>query len=381
MSVFKRVVSRVRDFFLEPEPKRPDPAPLAPPPKRARKKAVEKPDAFEWEPPNERHAQNASPAEFSSPLIPSSEGSSSEEAPRTQRPPAFSVRNFSTEELQRSSVLDIVETAVRIPTRPIPPLPPKVSEIPGLSNELLEQLENDHPAPRRTTAEREKTVEIAPLLVEEIPRPSVESLGFASILREAALRVDERELPPAANEPTKALVSAQTSQAESPSWTLATRSMAGIESVPPPFALDGNLATLLPTGGGPTAGVRRPVADDPTRTGEIDRPASLRYPGTPPSPQSDREVVGVNTGEIERNLAWGGLGPGPAPTSEPPRPLLSELTALADSRRAAPAPPPAEAARQTGPFSALLSRLPGPDEPDELPEPLPPSPPPQSPDR
>src|SRR5688572_4176644 len=59
MSVFKKVVGRVRGFFLEPETKAPPPPP---PPKPAvpqstsparpsRPPADKAPDAFEWEPP------------------------------------------------------------------------------------------------------------------------------------------------------------------------------------------------------------------------------------------------------------------------------------------------------------------------------------------
>src|SRR6187402_3909835 len=121
MSVFKKVVGRVRGFFLEPETKGQPPRPAtgqSPPPARpARPSADKTPDAFEWEPPPKWRATPE--AEPSLPLVPLT-NSAADPGPR---PAGFSVRNFSTEELQRSSVLDIVEGAARVPTRPIPPLP------------------------------------------------------------------------------------------------------------------------------------------------------------------------------------------------------------------------------------------------------------------
>src|SRR5262245_55928886 len=114
MSVFKKVVGRVRDLFLEPEMKAPA-SRTSPPPGSSSAKSgrspAEKPDAFEWEPPQKWRAQGEPAAPASPPLIPWSENA----ADQGQRPQGFSVRNFSTEELQKSSVLDIVEAAGRVP--------------------------------------------------------------------------------------------------------------------------------------------------------------------------------------------------------------------------------------------------------------------------
>ncbi len=358
MSVFKNVVTRIRDFFLEPETKAPASQPVAASPSstpRSGPKSVEKADAFEWEPPEKWRTASVPASEPSSPLIPWSEETVAENPPQG-RPPAFSARNFSTEELQRSSVLDIVEAAGRVPTRPTP-----APERAGLPDEFLEELPTNIPVRPSARVMRAETLEIAPLLVEEIPRPAAsfataENLGFASMLRDAALRVDERVRQP---EPERAPPSSETTAIDSPVWTLASRSLAGIEAVPPPFALDRNVATVLPE-----AGPGRPGSDDPTRTGEIDRPISLIRP-EPAAVEPERDVVGVNTGEISRRL----LAPEPLqmPTSETPRPLLSEMAARNESRAVAPARPSPDPAHPTGPFSALLARLPGPDEFPELP--------------
>ena len=376
MSVFKKVVGRVRDFFLEPETKTTAGKPVAvggPVAPRPALKAIEKPDAFEWEPPEKWRTTSAPASEASSPLIPWSEGSSPARDPLPGRPPVFSARNFSTEELQRSSVLDIVEAAGRVPTQPIsPPLkaPERASDPAGLSNDLLEELAKDASPPRVPYVVPSETIEIAPFLVEEIPRPpasfaTAENLGFALMLREAALRTHEREIQPEPATTQEPLD--QTSEIDSPSWGLAARSLAGIEAVPPPFALDRNLATLLPAGSRAetsTKGVSRTLGEDPTRTGEIDRPSFLIRP-EPAAVEPDREIVGVNTGEIARRL----LAPEPTemPRSEPPRPPLSEMAAQNEPRPATP--PSADPDHPTGPFSALLARLPGPDNLPELHEP------------
>ena len=376
MSVFKKVVGRVRDFFLEPERATPAPLPEDPRPSpRTAPRATPKPDAFEWEPP-EKWRQNAPVPEVSPPLIPWAEGSEPPGETRAPRPPTFSARNFSTEELQKSSVMEIVEAVVRVPTRPIPPLPPRDSEPLGLSTDLLEELEKNVPPtlaptptpqrPKALSRTPPDTLEIAPLLVEEIPRPHAATLGFASLLREAALKVEEREVPPESARPPEANL---TSAIDSPSWTLATRSLAGIESVPPPFALDGGgVAALRPPGSSTTAGLERPQMEDPTRTGEIDRP-SLLVQAAPPS-EPDREVLGVNTGEIDRRLIGRAIGRETTPTTETPRPLLSELTALGAAASSSPG-----AMQQTGPFSTLLARLPESPSAEGAPLPLPPSPP------
>jgi 2-oxoisovalerate dehydrogenase E1 component len=372
MSVFKKVVGRVRDFFLEPETKTPagNPVATASPSPRPGPKVVEKPDAFEWEPPEKWRTTSVPASEPSSPLLPWSEETIAEGPPQG-RPPAFSARNFSTEELQRSSVLDIVEGVGRAPARKSPP-PQRPSIIAGIPNELLEELAKDTPAPPSTSAiETVAAEEVGPLLVEEIRRPSassvssatIENLGFGSMLREAALRVEEREPEP---EPAAKDDSPEkTSAIDSPQWPLTGRSLAGIEAVPPPFALEGEVATILPGGGRietSTEGVKRP--DDPTRTGEIDRPSFLLRPEPAPAPEPEREIVGVNTGEISRKL----FVPEPLemPTSETPRPLLSEMTARNESRSATPSS--ADLSQPTGPFSALLARLPAPPQDAPLPE-------------
>jgi len=360
MSVFKKVVSRVRDFFLEPGPStaasKSGSLGLAPASRPATKAAIERPDAFEWEPP-EKWSQTQPSSEASPPLIPRSDGPLG--AARPVRPATFSARNFSTEELQKSSVMDIVEAVVRVPTRPIPPPPPfRVSDASaGLPDDLIDELAKAVPSSSTSIGGRPapgQTVEIPPLLVEEIPRPRPPALGFASILREAALRVDERE-PSQAEESPREVDANQTPEDNAPSWTLTARSMAGIEAVPPPFALEGNLAPILPEASG-TVNIGRPFGEDPTRTGKIDRDSPPKRAGSPDD--ADREVVGVHTGEIARTLAGLALGPEPAPTSETPRPLLSELTSRAEARPGAPAPPSLEEPHPTGPFSALLAQLP-----------------------
>jgi hypothetical protein len=126
MSVFKKVVGRVRDLFLEPEMKAPaskpaSPAPTTAPSAKPPRPPVEKPDAFEWEPPQKWRAQaEAAAPTVSAPLIPQPEAA----ADPGQRPQGFSVRNFSTEELQRSSILDIVESAGRVAPPPHTPATP-----------------------------------------------------------------------------------------------------------------------------------------------------------------------------------------------------------------------------------------------------------------
>ena len=356
MSVFKKVVGRVRDFFLEPETKAPSGKPVGasgPSTPRPGPKAAEKADAFEWEPPEKWRSMNAPAAEPSSPLIPWSEESSGAGTPPPGRPPAFSARNFSTEELQRSSVLDIVEAVGRVPTRPIPPpakAPDLAPEPAGLPTELLDELARDAQVPPASILVRAETVEIAPQLVGEIPRPpasfaTAENLGFASMLREAALRVDERVTD---SGPARASESPdKTSAIDSPSWALSARSLAGIEAVPPPFALDRTVATIRPEGGQPetsTASVGRPQVDDPTRTGEIDRPSFLLGPEPATPVEPEREIVGVNTGEISRKL-------------------------FAQAPIEAPAPPSAGPDHPTGPFSALLARLPAPPADEATPTP------------
>ena len=371
MSVFKKVVGRVRDFFFEPETKTPVDSPAAAPPRTA-PKAIVKPDAFEWEPPEKWRSTSVPVPEPSSPLIPWSDGSAPPEDPVQGRPPAFSARNFSTEELQRSSVLDIVEAVGRVPTRPLPP-PVKASDPTSdpapLSSDLFEELAKDAPVPPAARRVHAQTIEVAPLLVEEIPRPpapfaTAENLGFGSMLREAALRVDEPDLDP--GPATTQQPPDKTSAINSPSWSLSARSLAGIESVPPPFALDRNVATILPEGSGAetsTAGVDRPQADDPTRTGEIDRPSFIMRP-EPAAAEPEREVMGVNTGEISRRLL--SSEPMEMPMSATPRPLLSEMAARSESPSATAVPPSADPSHPTGPFSSLLARLPGKDELPEL---------------
>jgi len=329
---------------------------------------VEKPDAFEWEPPEKWRTASVGASEPSSPLVPwSSDETLAGEAPQG-RPPAFSARNFSTEELQKSSVVEIVESAGRTPAQVSPPQERRPGITAGIPNDLLDELARDVPAPPVPGAVAAETVEEAPFMVEEIRRPPVsfataENLGFGSMLREAALRVDEREVEP---EPETSDDSPErTSPINSPQWSLTGRSLAGIEAAPPPFALEREVATILPVASETsTAGVKRP--EDQASTGEIGRPSFLLRPEPAPAPEVEREIVGVNTGEISRKL----YVPEPLemPTSETPRPLLSELTSRNESRAETPAN---DLSQPTGPFSALLARLPAPP-----PEPhAPPTPP------
>jgi len=300
-------------------------------------------------------------AEPSPPLVPWSQGSGPAPDPNPPSAP-FSPRNFSTEELQRSSVLDIVaavDTRARLSASrtsgPIPdPTLVNSAEIPvGLPKELLENLAQQVAPPAlagRPTVPKipHDTVEIAPLLVQEIARPSS---GFGAMLREAALRVDEEELGPSPEPPGALPPLAEA--ASNGSGSLTSRSLAGIEAAPPPFFLDRPVSTILPEG-------PRPLVDDPTRTGEIDRPDFLRRP---PATESAREVMGVNTGEIDRTLLVR-AGPPDNPTSETSRPLLAALTAQNEAPRAAEAQD--QDARPTGPFAALLARISPPPDPGDV---------------
>jgi 2-oxoisovalerate dehydrogenase E1 component len=117
------------------------------------------------------------------------------------------------------------------------------------------------------------------------------------------------------------------------------RSLAGIESVPPPFALDATLAAS-PADAPPLQG------DDPTLTRQLDR--TLVAPAAESgAPQTDKEVVGVNTGEIPRRIDT------PEPTA-----LLSEWAAPGEVKVASSPHESEDANHPTGPFSALLARLP-----------------------
>jgi 2-oxoisovalerate dehydrogenase E1 component len=380
MSVFNKVVSRVRDFFLEPEPKEAAP-PLGPnhppPPRPAVRPPAEKLDSFDWEPPQKWRTPTAAPViEASPPLVPWSKDAPPPTA--NLEPPSvpFSPRNFSTEELQKSSVLDIVAAvdtrgrlnATRM-TGPIPDPPPPADsgEIPaGLSKELLDDLaQAAAPAlSARPTVPKvpHDTVEIAPLLVEEIQRPKAaaaapEATGFGAMLRDAALRVDEDELGPAPELP-KAPLPPLPVDATNGSGSATSRSLAGIEAAPPPFSLQGPVSTILPPSG-------RPFLDDPTRTGEIDRPDFLRQPAPA---EGEREVTGVNTGEIDRSLFMRPGPPAENTTSETTRPLLAALIAQHEAPPAPASPAPDADARPTGPFSALVARLPPPPDLSDLAE-------------
>ncbi len=322
MSVFKKVVGRVRDFFLEPDHKAPEaktPAPKPveaskpspdPAPRPTPKAAADRLESFEWEPPESWRTQSEPAPEPSSPLLPwSGESAPLSDSPPSQKAP-FSPRNVS--------------------------------------------------------------------MVQEIPRPvaataGAGTIGFASMLREAALRVEERELAPKPLlPPPPENLTSETYRDAPQAWALNTRSMAGIEAVPPPFALEGAVATIVPpqtqSPENVTSGFERPSPDDLARTSRIGRPGLLQKPEGPGT-ETPREIVGANTGEISRTaLARPGLLASEAMTSETPRSLLAEMTAKNESRPAIleedkpePASTPnvstAEPSYPTGPFSALLARL------------------------
>jgi 2-oxoisovalerate dehydrogenase E1 component len=330
MSVFTNVVNRVRDFFLEPTPKTPisSPASARPPAKTPAGKA----DAFEWEAPEKWRAPRESVEDQSGPPGSSPGGGAQGAAHRAP----FSPRNFSTAELQRNSVLDIV-ASIDSRGRAVSGGEPGSEVAAGLSDAFPKSAGD--------------TLEISPLLVEEIPRPSAEEFGFASMLRDAASKVDQVELEPELDltpEPNPRSRASQSAYLEAAD----PRSLAGIESVPPPFALSARGYT--------TASLKRPVADDPTKTSELDQSGPRRKPETEAErPESDREIVGVSTGEIARGLFTRAepRPQGDAKAPEPPPSLLSESTASA-----------AGEGRSTGPFSALLARLPPPPDPREFAE-------------
>ncbi len=212
MSVFKNVVARVRDFFLEPEPKAPEagmPAPKpveaihpspGPGPGPSAKAAMGTLDSFEWEPPETWRAQKAPAQQPAPPLLPWSGDGGPADRDRAEPRAPFSPRNFSTEELQKSSVLDIVaavDTRGRAASARLSSASPVggremeiAAELPnewveGLvkadaTSKLEETIRLDTGSPKPSTTE-----EITTLLVQEIPRPvatgtRTESIGFAS---------------------------------------------------------------------------------------------------------------------------------------------------------------------------------------------------------
>jgi 2-oxoisovalerate dehydrogenase E1 component len=396
MSVFNKVVSRVRDFFLEPEPEArtaaPSPPPPTVPPRPAPKTPVEKSDAFEWEPPDKWQGQTPGRPGTAPPRSPESSGIS---RPDSKAP--FSPRNFSTEELQRSSVLDIV-AAVDARSKQAPanrPAPPQKTIPPtgvptGISKDLLEELAKKATPPAQETSRpnlvtktTQQTVEIAPLLVGEIqrPAPAAEGIGFASMLRDAALRVDEKELAPAASQ-APATPAADVSKQSAPEGSPASesaeasqsaRSLAGIETAPPPFSLSTGPVVPPPPINRPkvravestTAVLNRPDAIDPTRTGEVDlgevRSRAEPAAAVPAEPaEIEREIVGVSTGEIDRHL----LASLPVPPPRAPeKPLTSQPPLAGASVPSSPA---------TGPFSALVAQLPAPAPPEPAAEASPP---------
>jgi hypothetical protein len=325
MSVFNKVVSRVRDFFLEPDGKAAPAKPVTPaspaassPALKPLGKGPDKSDAFEWEPPPTPRSDKRGTAPASPPLV---SWSSTPEAAPAKAP--FSPRNFSTEELQRSSISDIVaavDARGKAHTAPLPEraAPGGPGEPPAaLTAHLLEELAKSTPAPPPPNPVRpympgpasSTTAEISTNLVEEIPRPKsrpapeAENPGFGSMLREAAQKAEDLQTPELPAEiPSRA---SETSLPPSP------RSLAGIETAPPPFALEHD-STLT------------------TEIGQVDfsirsAPASESAP-TESAPPED---LGVNTAEIDRHLLL----------SYPP-----------------PVPPkPPESRNPTGPFSPSRS--------------------------
>ncbi len=363
MSVFNKVVSRVRSFFFEPDRKGAtgsEPAaqgvqgtrPGTNPPR----KTSEKPDSFEWGSPEKRHRQVEPAQEAPKPLLPASEDASKTSASLD----AFSARNFSTAELQKSSVLDIV-AAVESRNKAIAAIQPSTvireslggqEATSGLSNELLEEIARVSKAPLNVEGARadivsESTVEVGPLVAEEIPRPAptvaaAESLGFGSMLREAAQRAQQQEevtekAPVLAPEAQKAEADKEIAHLSA----TGAYSLAGIESAPPPFALEGAMSNIRPPGSPVsdtfTTAVKRPRLGDAAASGEIDRNlvSSESESSKSPTPEPEPEVVvGIDTGEIQRRrLESNPLAADPA--TEAPRSLLAELAAAgSDAARA-----------------------------------------------
>ena len=208
---------------------------------------------------------------------------------RSPRALRFSPRNFSTEELQKSSVLDIVAavdtrgrlTAART-TGPIPDPPPPADsgEIPaGTAERASRRSGSGRTAPscrprvpwcRRfpMTPSKSRRCSSRRFRVPRPRRAAPENTGFGAMLRDAALRVDEDELGPVPDLPKAPLPPLPV---DVTNGSATSRSLAGIEAAPPPFSLQGPVSTILPPSG-------RPMLDDPTRTGEIDRPDFLRQP-------------------------------------------------------------------------------------------------------
>ncbi len=370
MSVFNKVVNSVRDFFLEsvPETPKPRPAPSRPPSAPA---PAEKRESFEWEPPETLPAPGKSAQDRSIPPTRSSEGASPEAGLKP-----FSARNFSTAELQRSSILDIVASVDSrgrsVPSRPAPSRPEALAVVDARDASFTD-LEIFSPAPPANPPDAvleapQDNLEISPRLVEAIPRriepiprqaeaipgPSAEEFGFASMLRDAASKTDARNPDPAPGPNPKSQTS-PSAYREAPS----TPSLAGIETVPPHFSLTDHEDF--------TAKLGRAMVYDLTKTSEIDRPSPRPEPETEAeAPESDREVVGVSTSEIDRRLftrAAPRQHEEAAKPSKPPEWLRSELTATLEAApKTAASAPVAGPARATGPFSALLARLPPPAE-------------------
>ena len=422
MSFFNKVVGRVRDFFLEPAAQasavKKEPVKSAPaPPRSAIQRPQDRPDSFEWEPPDQMRlppipAHNPAQALSQQPAQSAEPGAN----PEDDDPSSTRLsRNYSTDELQKSSVVDIVASvdqrsgagakrssraaAQAFAYAEGPDVP---SELPSeLLEELAQRLEMDKAealAPEPSPAPDEAppaivrvsptTQEIGPLMDEAFgpaapdpAPPAPESQGFAAMLREAARHVDRTAVETEAETLVLVPASSDTLEAQQrpgASWSLTQRSLAGIEAAPPPFVLDANVATVLPIGSNTsTARPARPSVPDPTRTGEIERGQVLGFrrapepqADAPSAPEPEREIVGVSTGEIDRRLF--------VPRQPPATSLLTEMAAAVAPPSSEPGPPPlpelfqtAPAPRgepyKTGPFSALVARLAREPEPSDAP--------------
>ena len=363
MSVFKKVVNRVREFFLEPEGK---PQTSASEPVRpAPRKSSEKSPSFDWEP-SEKWRPN--PDVHNAPSAPLLSPPESDPLPvpgpleikPPEKRPGFSARNYSTEELSKNSVLDIVAAVDSgRPVRVTKPAARSERESVAIPNDVLAQLASVAAPASVSSSEAaslpkasETTVEITPLMVQEIKRPSgpiTSEIGFASVLREAALRVDESELISETSPPEE-----EPGERSVPEPVPALRSLAGIESAPPPFAMQQRAV------GATTATIDlAALGEDPTKTGEIDRSAFVRRMQAPLSGEGERDAVGTATGEFDRRLASSKVESLEVTTSETKRPSFAAPPLVSAPPPAIPpliAPPVAE--HPTGPFSALVARLP-----------------------
>ncbi|MEO5762076.1 MAG: dehydrogenase E1 component subunit alpha/beta [Vicinamibacteria bacterium] len=406
MSVFKHVVGRVRDFFTEPEATSEtaklggtdstvDAADVAVP-----KTVVAESNSFEWEPPETWQAGKGTGA-VPRPAVLTKDGPPS--AP-PQSP--FSPRNFSTAELQRSTILDIVAmvearnkggsiaptsaAARAISARPI--VDKREATITGaLSADILAEI-----ARQAAAAE----IPAQPLIATD-PRPLPANVGTTTSEKARALSRKLNEGRNGNPGETVGLLPVKDSdllRAKAAAAPLAAPPSAKPEAAPASTE-SGGFASMLQMaaqraveneiGTEPSSAipaVEPAVFEDPARAGEIDRPNFRRSAGAS-APDAEREVVGINTGEIERRILVkpANFAADSKTPETPPEPVDVAPVVVAPIQDIRPEPSvgitPREAGvpsfnpnpvdeHPTGPFSAAVAHVP-PAAPISEPEPAP----------